>query len=309
MSAFTESSVPDQTGKTYVITGGNSGIGWEAGRVLADKGAAVILACRNADKAKGAVDLIKKSRATATVQAMSLDLASLKSVETFASELLAATPRLDGLLNNAGLMAIPLSKTVDGFETQLGVNHLGHFALTGRLYPLLKKTAHARVVNVSSQAHRMGAIAFEDLMSEKRYDRWKAYGQSKLANLLFTFELGRRTTKAGDDITVTAAHPGYSATNLQAQGTALGGPAYEGMFMRWGNGIVAQTAAMGAMPTLRAATDPDARSGDYFGPGGWFEIAGPPVKVKTSRAALDVGVARRLWERSVELTGVDYGGL
>lgn len=310
MGNWTERDISDQSGKTFVITGGNSGIGWEAGRMLAEHGAHVILACRNADKAKDAVASIEKTAAKgAKVEAMSLDLASLSSVERFAGELSGKVERLDALLNNAGLMALPYGKTADGFETQLGVNHLGHFALTGRLLPLLKKTPGARVVSVSSQAHRMGKMNWDDLMSERRYEKWTAYGQSKLANLLFTFELGRRLKKAGDGIVVTAAHPGYSATNLQHKGPEMEGSKLQGMFMSMGNGIFAQTASMGALPTLRAALDPAALSGDYFGPGGIFEIAGYPVKVGTSARARDEASGKQLWERSVALTHVDYAGL
>ena len=310
MGNWTERDISDQSGKTFVITGGNSGIGWEAGRMLAEHGAHVILACRNADKAKDAVASIEKTAAKgAKVEAMSLDLASLSSVERFAGELSGKVERLDALLNNAGLMALPYGKTADGFETQLGVNHLGHFALTGRLLPLLKKTPGARVVSVSSQAHRMGKMNWDDLMSERRYEKWTAYGQSKLANLLFTFELGRRLKKAGDGIVVTAAHPGYSATNLQHKGPEMEGSKLQGMFMSMGKGIFAQTASMGALPTLRAALDPAALSGDYFGPGGIFEIAGYPVKVGTSARARDEASGKQLWERSVALTHVDYAGL
>jgi NAD(P)-dependent dehydrogenase (short-subunit alcohol dehydrogenase family) len=310
MGNWTERDISDQSGKTFVITGGNSGIGWEAGRMLAEHGAHVILACRNADKAKDAVAAIEKTAAKgAKVEAMSLDLASLSSVERFAGELAGKIERLDALLNNAGLMALPYGKTADGFETQLGVNHLGHFALTGRLLPLLRKTPGARVVSVSSQAHRMGKMNWDDLMSERRYEKWTAYGQSKLANLLFTFELGRRLKKAGDGIVVTAAHPGYSATNLQHKGPEMEGSKLQGMFMSMGNGIMAQTAAKGALPTLRAALDPAAVSGDYFGPSGIFEIAGYPVKVGTSARARDEASGKQLWERSVALTHVDYAGL
>lgn len=310
MSGWSERDVPDSRGKTYVITGGNSGIGWEAGRVLAEHGAHVILACRNADKAKEAVSAIQKTaRADAKVEARSLDLASLESVKRFAETLLSEGQAIDGLLNNAGLMALPYSRTNDGFETQLGVNHLGHFALTGRVLPLLRKATGARVVNVSSQAHRMGKMNFDDLMSERRYEKWTAYGQSKLANLLFTFELGRRLKKAGEGIVVTAAHPGYSATSLQGKGPEMSGSKFDGLMMKMGNGMFAQTAAMGALPTLRAAVDPAAASGDYFGPGGLFEIGGAPKKVGTSARARDEASAATLWKRSVELTGVDFGGL
>lgn len=309
MSRWSTADVPDLSGKLFVVTGGNSGIGWEAAKVLAEKHADVILACRNADKARGAVESIARAAPGAKVSAMSLDLASLKSVRAFAQELTEKHGRLDVLVNNAGLMALPYSRTDDGFETQLGVNHLGHFALTGLVWPLLEKAAAPRVVNLSSQAHRMGKMRWDDLMSERRYDRWAAYGQSKLANLLFTFELARRGPKRLAALRVTAAHPGYSATNLQAKGSEMGGPKLEGFFMKIGNGIMAQGADAGALPTLRAATAPDARNGDYYGPSGPFEIAGAPVKVECTKAARDEASQARLWQRSVELTGVDFGGL
>lgn len=311
MSGWTSGDLPHCTDRVFVVTGGNSGIGWEAARMLAEHQAHVILACRNADKANEALDAIKKSAGRDShVEAMSLDLASLASIERFASALLGKIERLDGLLNNAGLMALPFSKTADGFEMQLGVNHLGHFALTGRLLPLLGKTEGARVVNVSSHMHRMGRIDFGDLMSERRYDRWRAYNQSKLANLLFTAELARRWKRAGVRQITTAAHPGYSATSLQGKGAAMvGGSKMDGLFMRWGNALMAQTAASGALPTLRAALDPEAKSGDYFGPSGPFEIGGAAILVHPAKRAEDEAVARQLWERSVELTGVDFGGL
>lgn len=309
MANWSRHDVPDLSGKLFVVTGGNSGIGWEAAKVLAEKNAEVILACRNADKAKDAVSAITRHAPQAKVSAMSLDLASLTSVRAFADELSQRHGRLDVLINNAGLMAIPYAKTQDGFETQLGVNHLGHFALTGLLLPLLEKSAAPRVVSLSSQAHRMGKMRWDDLMWERRYDRWAAYGQSKLANLLFAFELGRRAPRRIGALKATAAHPGYAATNLQSQGTALGGPKVEGWFMKLGNGVMAQSAADGALPTLRAATDPGASTGDYYGPRGLFEIAGPPVKVGCTARARDEADARQLWERSVALTGVDYGGL
>jgi NAD(P)-dependent dehydrogenase (short-subunit alcohol dehydrogenase family) len=308
MTAWSSRDVPELPGSLFVITGGNSGIGWEAAKVLADRKAEVVLACRNADKARGAVEAITSASPGARVSAMSLDLASLKSVRAFAAELAEKHGRLDVLINNAGLMAIPKALTEDGFEMQLGVNHLGHFALTGLLVPLLEKSRAPRVVNLASQAHRMGKMNFDDLMSERRYDRWVAYGQSKLANLLFTFELGRRLAARMPALKVSAAHPGYAATNLQSQGAALGGSQLEGWVMKLGNGILAQSAAAGALPTLRAAVDPEAASGDYFGPRGIGELAGPPVKVGCTARARDPEAARQLWARSVELTGVDPGG-
>lgn len=305
-------NVPDQSGKTFVITGSNSGIGLEAARVLARKGAEVVLACRSQEKGRRAMESIVAETPGAKVKLMSLDLASLRSVRAFADRFRSEHGRLDVLINNAGLMAIPRSKTEDGFEMQLGTNHLGHFALTGLLLGRLLESAPARVVNLASQAHRMGRIRFDDLMGERRYDRWAIYGQSKLANLLFTHELQKRleTKHAGrPPAIVVAAHPGYSATELQTKGASMGGSKLEALVMRMGNGILAQSAAMGALPTLRAAVDPDVRGGEYFGPGGFMEMVGPPKLVERTAAAKDPEVARKLWEKSVELTGVDFGGL
>jgi NAD(P)-dependent dehydrogenase (short-subunit alcohol dehydrogenase family) len=304
--------VPDQVGKTFVITGANSGIGWEAALVLARKGGEVILACRSAERGQKALEALKAAHPPARASLMTLDLASLASIRAFADAFRAQHGRLDALLNNAGLMAIPSAKTADGFEMQLGTNHLGHFALTGLLFGRLVESAPARVVNVSSTAHRIGKIRFDDLMSETRYDKWAAYGQSKLANLLFTFELQRRVEKKfgkRPPVIAVACHPGYAATELQGKGATLGGSRFEAFLMRLGNGIVAQTAAMGATPTLRATTDPIVRGGEYFGPSGFMELAGPPVPVECMPAARDTEVAKKLWEKSVELTGIDFGGL
>ena len=304
------SSVPDLAGKTYVVTGANSGIGLETVVALARRGARVIMACRNAQKAEAARADAARRAGAGEVRVMVLDLASLASVKSFAEAFASEHGRLDALINNAGLMAIPQTKTADGFEMQLGTNHLGHFALTGRLMGRLVESGPARVVSVASQAHRMGKIDFEDLMSERRYDRWVAYGQSKLANLLFTFELGRRAAKKGLPVSSMAAHPGYTATELQGKGADMGGSRLEGFVMTaLGNKLLAQSPEMGALPTLRAALDPEAESGDYYGPRGLMEISGYPVKVGCTASARDEETARKLWERSVEITGVDYGGL
>lgn len=310
-AAWSIEDVPDQAGKTFVITGSNSGIGYEAAAVLARKGAEVILGCRSAEKGEAAIASIRKAHPAANVKLMSLDLASLASIRAFAKRFASEHGRLDALINNAGLMAIPYAKTADGFEMQLGTNHLGHFALTGLLFGRLLESAPARVINLSSQAHRMGRIRFDDLMSEKRYDKWAAYGQSKLANLLFTHELQRRLeAKYGTPpVLALSAHPGYSATELQGKGATMGGSRFEAFVMRIGNDIVAQSAAMGALPTLRAAVDPDVKGGEYFGPGGFMEVSGPPKIVGCAAAAKDPETMRRLWEESVRLTGVDFGGL
>ena len=306
---WSESDIPDQSGRTYVITGGNSGLGWETARALASRGAEVILACRSAPRAEEAVASIKKRREGASVRAMSLDLASLTSIRAFVEAFDAAHPKLHGLVNNAGLMAIPHNRTADGFEMQLGTNHLGHFALTALLFPKLAATSGARIVTVSSTAHRMGSMRWDDLMWERGYDRWRVYGQSKLANLLFHNELASRLRQKNFGVLATAAHPGYAATNLQTKGMEMGGSRLEGLFMRVGNGIAAQSAAAGALPTLRAAVDPSAESGDYYGPSGFMELTGAPKKVGMTSAACDMEAARKLWQHSETLTKTSFAGL
>lgn len=289
-------NVPDQTGKHIIITGSNSGIGFEAAKVLAAKGAHVTLACRNADKAKAAQAQILKAHKNATVETGSLDLASLKSVAAFAKAYRKKQGTLDILINNAGVMVPPYGKTEDGFELQFGCNHLGHFALTAQLIDLINASPEGRVVSVASQAHRGGRINFDDLNWEKGYKPWPAYGQSKIANLYFTYELDRNLKDAGHTTRATAAHPGYSSTNLQRTMTA-------GTIA---NAIFAQSQKAGALPTLRAATDPDAESGSYWGPNGIMEMRGAPVKVKSNGRSHDKRVARRLWEISEELTGQSF---
>jgi NAD(P)-dependent dehydrogenase (short-subunit alcohol dehydrogenase family) len=302
---YTAADVPDLSGKTIVVTGANSGIGLEASLVLAGRGAQLVMACRSAEKAKGAVERIKAAHPSANVEVRSLDLASLASIRAFAAQLVKDRPAIDVLINNAGIMAIPRTLTSDGFEMQIGTNHLGHFALTGLLLPALGAAKSARVVSVSSQVHRMGKIRFDDLMGERRYDKWDAYSQSKLANLLFTFELVRRLEKKHPGVKALACHPGYSATNLQSVGPTMERSWTGGIFST-GNAVMAQSAAMGALPTIRAACDPEAAAGDYYGPRGLFELWGYPTKVSTTRGAKDESVARQLWDRSIELTQVDY---
>ena len=300
MSKWTSERIGDQHGKVVIVTGANSGIGFEAARELARKGATVVLACRSAERGEGAVKRIEDELPEASVAFQPLDLSDLDQVRSFAQAFLAAHDRLDLLINNAGVMMPPLSRTKQGFELQFGVNHLGHFALTGLLLERLVATPNARVVNVSSQAHRQGKMVFDDLNWRTRsYSKSGAYGQSKLANLLFTFELQRRLDALDADVLVTAAHPGWTGTNLQ-QHVKL----FEAL-----NGLFAMPQPQGALPTLRAATDPDAKGGDYFGPHGFMEMRGYPERVGTTRAAKDVGDAARLWDASVELTGVSYEAL
>jgi NAD(P)-dependent dehydrogenase (short-subunit alcohol dehydrogenase family) len=297
--------MPRLDGKTIVVTGANSGIGYEAVRGLAGGGAHVVLACRNEASAKDAIAKIRAEHAGASLSFLPLDLSSLASVRAFAAAFGQAHDRLDILINNAGVMALPYRKTADGFEMQFGTNHLGHFALTGLLLGRIVRAAPSRVVTVSSTAHRMGKIRFDDLQGEQRYARWPAYGQSKLANLLFAYELERRLEARGLGVKSVACHPGYAATNLQygaarMASSSLGERLWKGL--NW----FAQPMDMGALPTLFAATAEEVRGGDYIGPGGLFETRGAPVKVKSNAASHDEAVARRLWEVSEELTGVRY---
>lgn len=303
---WTSGAIADQRGKTFVVTGANSGIGLEAAAVLASKGAHVVLACRSPQRAKDALETIGRRASGSSVEVMSLDLSSLKSVRAFATEVTARHPKLDGLVNNAGLMALPYGKTEDGFEMQLGTNHLGHFALTGLLLPTLLAAKGSRVVNVASTAHRWGRMNWDDLMGERRYDAWGWYGQSKLSNLLFTYELARRLEAKGVATTALACHPGYAATALQHKGPEMEGSRLKGMFMTVGNTILAQGPAMGALPTLRALCDPDAKNGEYYGPRGLFEMVGYPVKVGSTKASHDRESQRRLWDESEKLTNVKF---
>ncbi len=309
MAQWTAESMPDLTGKIIVVTGGNSGIGFEASRELARRGAQVVLACRDAKKAESAAAAIRTEAPGASVTVMALDLASLESVRAFAAAFEKAHDRLDVLCNNAGVMALPYRKTADGFEMQFGTNHLGHFALTGLLSERLNATPGARVVTVSSGAHRIGRIRFDDLQWERGYRKWLAYGQSKLANLLFAYELQRRIEAAGASFISTACHPGYAATNLQAAGPRMEGSSFMESMTALGNRLFAQSAAMGALPTLYAATAPDVRGGDYIGPDGLGETWGYPKKVSSNARSQDREVAARLWTRSEELTGVRFAAL
>ncbi len=307
MANWTTQDVPNLDGKTIVVTGANSGIGFEATRHLARQGAHVVLACRNQDKGQRALkDLHEEFGPDIRVALMELDLADLSSVRQFAADFSESYDALDVLINNAGVMAIPRRETQDGFEMQLGTNHMGHFALTGLLLDRLLAAPEARVVSVSSMAHRMGKMNFEDLHSEGSYDKWGAYGQSKLANLLFTFELDRRVKAAKLPIIAAACHPGYSATNLQLVGPKMSGSSVMEKLSRLANKFVAQSAEMGALPTLYAATAADVQGGDYIGPDGLFEMTGYPEKVEATSAAHDPRTATRLWERSEEATGVHY---
>ncbi|HEX4446709.1 MAG TPA: oxidoreductase [Polyangiaceae bacterium] len=309
--SWTEEQIPDLAGKTFVVTGANSGIGFEAARALAAKGAAVLMACRNLDKGKAALDAIYKATPSARLELEALDLSDLGSVRAFATKFANAHRRLDVLVNNAGIMAIPYRTTKDGFEMQIGTNHLGHFALTGLLLQKLVDSVPSRVVTVSSMAHTMPtkfrALDAADLRLEHGYTKWGAYGRSKLANLLFAYELERRLKTTFPGVMSVACHPGYAATNLQAVGPEMSGSTLSKAFMAVGNAVFAQSAAAGALPTLFAATSPTVQSGDYIGPGGPFKMIGSPIKQHSNRSSRDTTAARKLWDTSVQLTGVDYG--
>jgi NAD(P)-dependent dehydrogenase (short-subunit alcohol dehydrogenase family) len=290
MSHWTADDIPDQSGRTFVITGANSGIGLSAARELARRNAHVVLAVRNPDKGNQAASTIGGS-----TEVRRLDLADLGSVREFAAE----TGELDVLINNAGVMNVAQQRTKDGFELQIGTNHLGHFALTNLLLPKLKE----RVVVVASGAHRIGRINLDDLNWERtRYQRHRAYGQAKLANLLFLRELQRRLTEAGSDIKATGAHPGWAATNLQSHAPSR----VENVLMGIGNRLLAQSGDMGALPTLYAATQ-QLPGGAYIGPGGPGEMRGHPAPASRSHAAQDDETARALWELSESLTNTHFG--
>jgi len=302
---WTADDLPDLTGKHYVVTGANSGLGFETARALARRSGEVVLACRDTGKAGTALDRIKSESPGARVEARELDLASLDSVRAFAAAWPAGRP-IHALVNNAGVMALPLRRTADGFEMQLGTNHLGHFALTGCLLPRLLATPGARIVNVSSTMHKIGRMAWNDLQSRERYGKWRAYGQSKLANLLFTYELQRRLEAAGKDTIAVASHPGYAATNLQTAGPRMEGSSLMERISLLGNQLFSQTAEMGALPSVFAAAAPDVRGGEYFGPDRMFETWGHPRRVRSNARSHDRADQTRLWDVSEELTGVRF---
>jgi len=305
MSAgWSTQDIPDQSGRLAIVTGANSGIGLVAARELARAGASVMLACRDAAKGRLARDEIAAAVPGARVELAELDLADLASVWSFASAMRGgpASGGLDLLINNAGVMAPPRRATADGFELQFGTNHLGHFALTAQLIDLLRGREDARVVTLSSTAHKIGRIRFDDLQSERGYWRWGAYGQSKLANLLFALELDRRLRAAGWDVISVAAHPGYSATNLQSAAA----PAVDRYLMKVATALVAQSAEAGALPTLYAATYPGLQGGSFIGPDGIGEMRGSPRVVQPTSAARDPQAAARLWSISEDLTGVSF---
>ena len=293
---WTTDNIPDQAGRVVIVTGSNSGIGYEAAKVLAEKHAQIIIAVRSLEKGEAARTTILASTPEAKVTVSQLDLANLQSVKLFSEKFHQQFNRLDILINNAGIMIPPYSKTVDGFESQMGTNHLGHFALTSLLYDLLSNTPGSRVTNVSSNAHNMGKLDFDDLQWESRkYVPFKAYGDSKIANLYFTFGMARRLEQADSQVMATAAHPGLTQSNLT-----------KSKILRGINQVIAENAFMGALPTLMAATETSAKNGDYFGPSGWSEWRGYPKLVHGNKLSRDEDLAKKLWDISENLTGVKF---
>ncbi len=302
---WTIKSIPDLTGKVIIVTGANSGIGFEDAKAFARKGAKTILACRNMDKAGKALSKILTKNPQAQVEIIQLDLGNLVSIKKFVSDFKKKYDRLDVLVNNAGILRVPYQKTVDGFESQIGINYLGHFALTSLLFEVLVKTKDSRVVNVSSYGHKYGDTDFDKFLFEegKEYSKSKAYGRSKLANLLFTYELNRRLKKANSNVIAVASHPGFSNTSMADH-------LYGGFvqFLRTLLGFLLQSAAKGALPTIRAAVDPKVKGGEFYGIKGLFgsERRGRPVIVESSKESHNLEDAKKLWEISEELTGIEF---
>lgn len=299
-------AVPNLSGKIAIVTGANIGLGYETARVLVGKGAHVIVASRDVTKGQEAVRALQKEYPTGKATFLVLDLANLASVRQFAQQYSQQFKMLDLLINNAGVMHLPYRTTVDGFEMQFGTNHLGHFALTGLLLPVILNTPGARVVTVSSSLHQSGHINFEDLHGKTKYNESTAYSQSKLANVLFAYELQRKFSAHSVKAFSMAAHPGYAATNLQFGASNMTGSALRAGVMSIANTLFAQSAAMGALPTLYAATAPAIQGGEYVGPSGFMEIRGYPKVTKSNTESHDLEVAKKLWDVSEELTGISY---
>ncbi len=302
-NGWTAEDIPDMEGKKAIVTGANSGLGFEASRELARKNTHVVMACRSLSKGREAKQDIEDEVDEASLEVRKLDLASLNSVQEFAEEYKANNDVLHVLCNNAGVMALPRQETEDGFEQQFGVNHLGHFALTGLLFNVLRNTEESRVVTQSSALHETGSIHFEDLMMEENYDKWEAYAQSKLANILFAYELDRRT----DEVSSIVCHPGYADTSLQYRGPEQEGSKFKLGMAKAANKILGQKASKGALPLLYSATSAEAESGDYIGPGGLLNMRGTPEKQESSEESYSEETAEALWTLSEALTDVKYG--
>ncbi|MGW0820065.1 oxidoreductase [Streptomyces sp. NPDC002845] len=309
MTGWTAHDIPDQSGRTAIVTGANSGLGYATARELARRGARVILACRSAERGGAARDRMAAEVPEADVELAVVDLGDLDSVRKFAAAYERESDRLDLLINNAGVMAVAKGRTAEGFETQFGINHLGHYALTGLLLPALLATPGARVVTVSSGMHMMANIDLNDLNSERRYGRWTAYARSKTANLLFTHELARRLATAGADVVAAAAHPGYAATNLQTAAARREGRKGTELFMRIGNRFFAQPARTGALPTLYAATEPGVRPDSFIGPAFLMWRSTPTETRGRAPWTLNDRAGELLWQASERLTGVTYDAL
>jgi len=300
----------DLEGRTIVVTGANSGIGLAATKLLAGRGAHVVLACRSEDRAAAAIEHVRHEVPDASLELEALDLADLASVAACAARLTTRLGRLDVLCHNAGVMALPRSLTRDGFEMQLGVNHLGHFALAGQLLGPLLATPGARIVQVGSNAHFLGRVDFEDLQSERRYGKWRAYANSKLANLLYLRGLTRRLERFDGRLLASGAHPGYAATEILVERGDGVRPSLRERTFKLGNRILAQNSEAGARPTEAACSAPDTYNGDYYGPSGRLQMRGArPRKVSPAARARDDAASEALWKRSAELTGIDYAEL
>lgn len=305
MSKWTQENIPDQTGKIVIVTGANSGLGFESTKTLAAKGASVVMAVRNIAKGEKARQEILQEQPQARLDVMTLDNADLSSVEAFANEFKQHYDRLDILLNNAGIMAVPYQETADGFEMQLGVNHLAHFALTGLLLEVIINTPKARIHNVTSSANFIGAINFDDLMGKENYSRWGAYGQSKLANVFFTFELHKKLRAAGLDTIANVSHPGLVIGHLQANSMEQSGTGYENIAYQISRLFLARDISVGVRPMLYAMTAPEAQSGVLYGPK-YFHHLGDVTDVQANKAAYDNQALQRFWDISEELTGVTF---
>ncbi len=306
---WTSADIPDLSGRTAVVTGANSGLGFETARRLARAGATVVMACRDKDKGQAALARLTGLEPPARAGLMGLDLADLSSVARFAESLAGQYEKVDILCNNAGVMALPYGETADGFEMQFGTNHLGHFALTGRLLPLLLAAPAARVVTMASNAHRFAGADPDIIKDGSKYRRWRVYGTTKLANLLFAYELQRRFASAARPATSMASHPGYSSTELQTKGAVMSGSRLKVRLWRVINRVAAQGPEKGALPALYAACADGVRGGSYFGPDGPGESYGHPTEVRSSERSYDTELAARLWALSEELTDVSYAPL
>lgn len=303
---WTYNDIPSQEGRVAIVTGANSGLGYYTAKGLAGKGCEVIMACRDIKKGEEAKTALLKMHPSAKLKVMELDLSDLESVRSFTGTYKSEYTALDLLINNAGLMAIPLRRTAQGFEMQFGVNHLGHFALTALLFDLMKTTERSRIVNVSSAAHKIGEIRFDDINWNNGYNKWKAYGMSKLANIHFTHELADKVAARGMYIRVVAAHPGYADSKLIEKGPEMNGRQLMVRAGRFANSLVAQSTEMGALPQLFAATSPEAVHRGFYGPGGFGGMRGYPQRTYPQRQKVSKDVQQRLWDLSEKMTGVTF---